>query len=66
LGAALIKATFAKRQMPRTPWHYPRHGTSPHPQEKICRLLFIDGKTVSQVVHLTKHSTRAIDRYITN
>jgi len=32
----------------------------------ICRLLFIEGKTVSQVVNLTKHSTKAIDRYITN
>lgn len=29
-------------------------------------MLFIDGKTVSQVVNLTKHSTHAIDRYITN
>jgi hypothetical protein len=35
-------------------------------KKEICRLLFIDGKTVSQVVNLTKHSTSAIDRYITN
>lgn len=35
-------------------------------KKEICRLLFIEGKTVSQVVNLTKHSTRAIDRYITN
>lgn len=35
-------------------------------KKEICRLLFIDGKTVSQVVNLTKHSPRAIDRYITN
>jgi len=35
-------------------------------KKEICRLLFIEGKTVSQVVTLTKHSPRAIDRYITN
>jgi DNA-binding CsgD family transcriptional regulator len=35
-------------------------------KKEICRLLFIEGKTVSQVVNITKHSTRAIDRYITN
>jgi hypothetical protein len=35
-------------------------------KKEICRLLFLEGKTVSQVVRLTKHSTRAIDRYITN
>lgn len=35
-------------------------------KKEICRHLFIDGKTVSQVVNLTKHSTKAIDRYITN
>jgi hypothetical protein len=35
-------------------------------KKEICRLLFIEGKTVSQVVNLTKHSTRSIDRYITN
>ena len=35
-------------------------------KKEICRLLFIEGKTVSQVVNLTKHSTKAIDRYITN
>jgi hypothetical protein len=35
-------------------------------KKEICRLLFIEGKTVSQVVHETKHSTKAIDRYITN
>ena len=35
-------------------------------KKEICKLLFIDGKTVSQVVNLTKHSTHAIDRYITN
>lgn len=52
--------------------HLPRRGTihdmGPTLTHKkdICRLLFIEGKTVSQVIHLTKHSTRAIDRYITN
>lgn len=35
-------------------------------KKEICRLLFIEGKTVSQVIHLTKHSARAIERYITN
>jgi len=35
-------------------------------KKEICRLLFLEGKTVSQVIHLTKHSARAIDRYITN
>jgi len=35
-------------------------------KKEICRLLFLEGKTVSEVVRLTKHSTRAIDRYITN
>lgn len=35
-------------------------------KKEICRLLFLEGKTVSQTVRLTKHSTRAIDRYITN
>ncbi len=28
--------------------------------------MFLEGKTVSQTVRLTKHSTHAIDRYITN
>jgi hypothetical protein len=35
-------------------------------KKEICRFLFLEGKTVSEVVRLTKHSTRAIDRYITN
>jgi len=35
-------------------------------KKEICRLLFLEGKTVSQTVRLTQHSTRAIDRYITN
>jgi hypothetical protein len=35
-------------------------------KKEICRLLFIEGKTVSQVVQITKHSPRAIERYITN
>lgn len=35
-------------------------------KKEICRLLFIEGKTVTQVIHLTKHSARAIERYITN
>lgn len=35
-------------------------------KKEICRLLFLEGKTVSETVRLTKHSTRAIDRYITN
>ena len=35
-------------------------------KKEICRLLLIEGKTVTQVIHLTKHSARAIERYITN
>ncbi len=35
-------------------------------KKEICRLLFLEGRTVSETVRLTKHSTRAIDRYITN
>ncbi len=35
-------------------------------KKEICRLLFVERKTVSQVVRLTKHSPQAIDRYITN
>jgi hypothetical protein len=35
-------------------------------KKEICRLLFLEGKTVSQVVRLTKHSTSAINRYITS
>ena len=35
-------------------------------KKEICRLLFLEGKTVSQVMRITKHSERAIDRYITN
>jgi Protein of unknown function (DUF1670) len=35
-------------------------------KKEICRLLFLEGKTVSQVMNITKHSERAIDRYITN
>ena len=35
-------------------------------KKEICRQLFIEGKTVSQVINLTKHSARAIERYITN
>ncbi len=35
-------------------------------KKEICRLLFLEGKTVSETVRLTKHSTHAIDRYITN
>jgi DNA-binding CsgD family transcriptional regulator len=35
-------------------------------KKEICRLLFLDGKTVSEVMRLTKHSPRAIDRYITH
>jgi hypothetical protein len=35
-------------------------------KKEICRLLFIEGKTVTQVIHLTKHSARAIERYINN
>ncbi len=35
-------------------------------KKEICRLLFLEGKTVSETVRLTNHSTHAIDRYITN
>jgi hypothetical protein len=35
-------------------------------KKEICKLLFLEGKTVSQVMRITKHSERAIDRYITN
>lgn len=35
-------------------------------KKEICRLLFLDGKTVSQTVRLTNHSPQAIHRYITN
>jgi len=35
-------------------------------KKEICRLLFIENKTVSEVVRLTKHSTKSIDRYITH
>jgi len=35
-------------------------------KKEICRLLFLEGKSVSQVITITKHSERAIDRYITN
>ena len=35
-------------------------------KKQICRLLFLDGKTVSQTVRLTNHSPQAIHRYITN
>jgi hypothetical protein len=35
-------------------------------KKEICRLLFLEGKSVSETVRLTKHSPHAIDRYITN
>lgn len=35
-------------------------------KKEICRLLFLEGKTVSETMRLTKHSAHAIDRYITN
>jgi gas vesicle protein len=35
-------------------------------KKEICRLLFLEGKTVSETKRITKHSERAIDRYITN
>jgi len=35
-------------------------------KKEICRLLFLEGKTVSETMRLTKHSSHAIDRYITN
>ncbi len=53
------------RLLPRRGTIHDMGPTLTHKKE-ICRLLFIEGKTVSQVVNLTKHSTRAIDRYITN
>ena len=54
-----------KQLLPRRGTIHDMGPTLTHKKE-ICRLLFIEGKTVSQVVNLTKHSTRAIDRYITN
>ena len=35
-------------------------------KKEICRLLFVEGRTVSETMRITKHSERAIDRYITN
>lgn len=35
-------------------------------KKEICRLLFLEGKTVAETCRITKHSTRAVDRYITN
>jgi hypothetical protein len=35
-------------------------------KKEICRLLFLEGKTISQTVRLTNHSPQAIHRYITN
>lgn len=35
-------------------------------KKEICRLLFLDGRTVSETVRLTNHSPQAIHRYITN
>lgn len=35
-------------------------------KKEICRLLFIEGKTVAETCRTTKHSARAVDRYITN
>lgn len=57
--------TENKQLLPRRGTIHDMGPTLTHKKE-ICRLLFIDGKTVSQVVNLTKHSTKAIDRYITN
>jgi hypothetical protein len=57
--------TEHKQLLPRRGTIHDMGPTLTHKKE-ICRLLFIEGKTVSQVVNLTKHSTRAIDRYITN
>jgi len=54
-----------KQLLPRRGTIHDMGPTLTHKKE-ICRLLFIEGKTVSQVVRETKHSTRAIDRYITN
>lgn len=54
-----------RRLLPRRGTIHDMGPTLTHKKE-ICRLLFIEGKTVSQVVKETKHSTRAIDRYITN
>lgn len=35
-------------------------------KKEICRLLFLEGRTVTETMRITKHSERAIDRYITN
>ena len=53
------------RLLPRRGTIHDMGPTLTHKKE-ICRLLFVEGKTVSEVVRLTMHSTKAIDRYITN
>jgi len=35
-------------------------------KKEICRLLFLEGKTVSETMRITHHSAHAVDRYITN
>lgn len=35
-------------------------------KREICRLLFLEGMTVAETVRITKHSTKAVDRYITH
>ena len=35
-------------------------------KKEVCRLLFVQGKTVAETCRTTKHSTKAVDRYITN
>jgi hypothetical protein len=54
-----------KKLLPRRGSIHDMGPTLTHKKE-ICRLLFLEGKTVSETVRLTKHSTHAIDRYITN
>jgi DNA-binding CsgD family transcriptional regulator len=53
------------RLLPRRGTIHDMGPTLTHKKE-ICRLLFLEGKTVTETMRITKHSERAIDRYITN
>ena len=35
-------------------------------KKEICKLLFLDGKTVSDTCRITRHTPKAVHRYITN
>lgn len=53
------------RLLPRRGTIHDMGPTLTHKKE-ICRLLFLEGKTVTETMRITKHSERAIHRYITN